>query len=95
MALFGLDPESWRKLNWIGCASSKHKILIHNLKILTRIFAVAAPVAKAAPAKKEESSSDDSSDSDDEEEKTPAPGTFIFIFLKRKYSGKLFLLRLY
>ena len=58
-------------------------------------FAFAEPVAKAAPAKKEESSSDDSSDSDDEEEKKPAPGTFIFIFLKRKYSAKLFLFKLY
>ena len=58
-------------------------------------FAFAEPVAKVAPAKKEESSSDDSSDSDDEEEKKPAPGTFIFIFLKRKYSAKLFLFKLY
>ena len=56
-----------------------------------RYFAFAEPVAKAAPAKKEESSSDDSSDSDDEEEKTPAPGTFLLYFHKKKLFSKIFL----
>ena len=54
-------------------------------------FAFAEPVAKAAPAKKEESSSDDSSDSDDEKEKTPAPGTFLLYFHKKKVFSRKFL----